>query len=380
MAFIFDRSDPNGQGMFSKAGRITSAKYVVFQKKQEILDNQRKFLKVSALPLMRLDLEQAKEDQNKNFLDEEQAPKPKVVVSARQRPNTAPFDIMISRDQVDRTKGNRHPPPPPGTYNPRFDAVEKHSAALFNYGKERAKPLSSARARTTRPTTAATTATATTIPDEHLEIEFNPEKPMKRVVGIPIFGSVTSRDQFHRPNTSHDVHEERFKVYKMPATFSKTRRVPGFNLRNMPGRESGRSRRNERALPDYVPNHEFGKRQLGSSGPAFHKVTGRKNPAYVSYSTNEDWFNTDRSLNLKYQKTKTTDFSRDLPRERSTNNPFPSFMQKGNFSRLGMEMGGQYTLEINNFSEARFQTNQSSFSPPPTSGTRYSTKLNTWRI
>jgi hypothetical protein len=357
--------------MFSKAGRITSAKYVVFQKKQEILDNQRKFLKVSALPLMRLDLEKQKEDQNKNFLEEELAPKPKVIVSARERPNTAPFDIMISRAQVERTKGNRHPPPPPGTYNPRFNVVQRTSSALFDYGKERAKPLDSSRATTARPFTT---------PDERLDSEFNPEKPKKRVVGIPIFGGVTSRDQWSRPNSSHDVHEERFKCYKMPASFSKTRRVPGFNLRNVAGREAGRSRRNERALPDYAPNHEFGKRQLGSSGPAFNKLTGRTDPAYVSYSINEDWFNTDRSLLLKYNKTRTTEFSRDLPREKTPGNPFPSFMQKGNFSRLGMEMGGQYTLEINNFSEARFQTNQSSFSPPPTSGTRPSTKLNTWRL
>jgi hypothetical protein len=36
--------------MFSKAGRFTSEKYIIFQKKDEILFNKRKFLKVASLP------------------------------------------------------------------------------------------------------------------------------------------------------------------------------------------------------------------------------------------------------------------------------------------------------------------------------------------
>ena len=35
----------NQGGMFSKAGRHTSEKYMVFQKKEEILGGKRKFLK-----------------------------------------------------------------------------------------------------------------------------------------------------------------------------------------------------------------------------------------------------------------------------------------------------------------------------------------------
>jgi len=57
MAIVLDRSDPNGQGMFSKAGRVTAAKYVVFQKKVEILNNQKKFIRVSSLPMMSMVLE-----------------------------------------------------------------------------------------------------------------------------------------------------------------------------------------------------------------------------------------------------------------------------------------------------------------------------------
>ena len=50
MAFVTDQHDPSGLGMFSKVGRFTSEKYIIFQKKDEILHNKRKFLKVSNLP------------------------------------------------------------------------------------------------------------------------------------------------------------------------------------------------------------------------------------------------------------------------------------------------------------------------------------------
>lgn len=50
MAFVTDNHDPSGLGMFSKVGRFTSEKYIIFQKKDEILYNKRKFLKVSSLP------------------------------------------------------------------------------------------------------------------------------------------------------------------------------------------------------------------------------------------------------------------------------------------------------------------------------------------
>lgn len=50
MALVSDIHDPSGLGMFSKAGRFTSEKYIIFQKKDEILHNKRKFKKVSSLP------------------------------------------------------------------------------------------------------------------------------------------------------------------------------------------------------------------------------------------------------------------------------------------------------------------------------------------
>lgn len=39
MAYVQDEHDPAGLGMFSKAGRFTSEKYIIFQKKDEIVSN-----------------------------------------------------------------------------------------------------------------------------------------------------------------------------------------------------------------------------------------------------------------------------------------------------------------------------------------------------
>lgn len=49
MALVNDIHDKSGQGMFSKAGRYTSEIYMIFQKKNEILYDKRKFYKVTSL-------------------------------------------------------------------------------------------------------------------------------------------------------------------------------------------------------------------------------------------------------------------------------------------------------------------------------------------
>jgi hypothetical protein len=46
---VNDTNDPSGGGMFSKPGRFTSEKYIVFQKKDEIMANQRKFYKITSV-------------------------------------------------------------------------------------------------------------------------------------------------------------------------------------------------------------------------------------------------------------------------------------------------------------------------------------------
>jgi hypothetical protein len=46
---VKDKNDPGNQGMFSSAGRFTTEKYIVFQKKDEILTNKKMQKSVSDL-------------------------------------------------------------------------------------------------------------------------------------------------------------------------------------------------------------------------------------------------------------------------------------------------------------------------------------------
>ena len=50
MALVNDNNDLSGQGMFSKPGRFTSEKYMIFQKKDEIFGGDRKLFKISSIP------------------------------------------------------------------------------------------------------------------------------------------------------------------------------------------------------------------------------------------------------------------------------------------------------------------------------------------
>lgn len=50
--------DKSGDGMFSKTGRITTEQHTIFNRKNNILDNKLKYLKVSNFPAFERDLEQ----------------------------------------------------------------------------------------------------------------------------------------------------------------------------------------------------------------------------------------------------------------------------------------------------------------------------------
>lgn len=44
---VKDKYDPSNQGMFSSAGRFTTEKYIIFQRKDEILYNKKMLKSVS---------------------------------------------------------------------------------------------------------------------------------------------------------------------------------------------------------------------------------------------------------------------------------------------------------------------------------------------
>ena len=98
--------------------------------------------------------------------------------------------------------------------------------------------------------------------------------------------------------------------------------------------------------PDYQPNFEFGRKQLGSCGSKFEKVSPRKPFHYTSDSTNENFLDTEkvyknekspffeRSVRtsflmslINYHRVNSPVLDRMISREKDPNSPFPTFMQ-----------------------------------------------------
>lgn len=110
MAFVIDPNDPSGGGMFSKPGRFTAEKYIVFQKKDEILSNQRKFLKVTSvlnlnfvLVMYCLDHKDPLKEHEKKHEDDD----PNRITTSpnvKTRPLIPPMKVALSRDDVARAK------------------------------------------------------------------------------------------------------------------------------------------------------------------------------------------------------------------------------------------------------------------------------------
>jgi len=49
MALCLDRTDPSGMGMFSNCGRREIKKYIIFTKKDEIMNNNQRFFDPNAI-------------------------------------------------------------------------------------------------------------------------------------------------------------------------------------------------------------------------------------------------------------------------------------------------------------------------------------------
>lgn len=54
--------------------------------------------------------------------------------------------------------------------------------------------------------------------------------------------------------------------------------------------------------PDYDPNFEFGKKQIGSPGPRFETHSPRKPMHFTSTCTNENFFDSAKKETIKYFK------------------------------------------------------------------------------
>lgn len=344
MAFVLDANDPSNLGMFSKAGRFTSEKYIIFQKKDEILNNQRKFLKVTSLPHLKMEFDG--KDPNRPMHDEEEE-KPKATPSSKNRPKVEPFSVQVSREDFYETKKVKHPPPPCGFYNPRFDHVEKPNPTLFKYNKEKAKPQFF--------------STMTDFSEEEANRRL-PDKLKVKIVGpTPLHQQKGRDEQQMRPMSANNPHESRFTYFEFPKNCGRSKKPLTVDMSKQKGRDFKFLYKNDDYSPDYQPNFEFGKKQLGSPGPKFEKMSPRKPLAFVSASINEDFFDTGRFETLKYRRPKTAVFNNYAPRDSDPSSPLPSFMQKTINSRFAVGTVRQKALEINNFMDGRFQTVHTGF-------------------
>ena len=71
-------------------------------------------------------------------------------------------------------------------------------------------------------------------------------------------------------------------------------------MRRTVGREAWQPA--ERPLPDYNPNYEVGRKKGGSCGPPFDKIPPRRGAEHKSYCKNEEFFDLNKSLVLKFRK------------------------------------------------------------------------------
>jgi hypothetical protein len=343
MAFVLDPNDPSGLGMFSKPGRFTTEKYHIFQKKDEILSNQRKFLKVSSVLNIKLDTEQ---DRIRDNIDDEFKPRP--IPKSQLRPIISLMEKTTSREEISRAKDKKNFAPPVGFYNPRFKQVERKPITLFDYELEVPRPRECFTTRNTdmdRPLTEAFDRTKTA--DGTLYDIPIPEKPYKRPFGGIDFDKTIPRGKFY--TGVPDPHEDRFTYVEFPPQFSKTRRVPTVDLTKSQGRGKNKLIK-EVYAPDYNPNYEYGKRRLPTVA-SFDKLSPRKPMSFKSITITDKFYDSSPMTSHVVSPR----FSKSTPRENFPNTPLPSFMQKPVTSRTGIEQLSQKTLEINACGDSKFR-------------------------
>jgi len=185
-----------------------------------------------------------------------------------------------------------------------------------------------------------------------------PNKLKKKIVGPTPLHQQKSREDLQSGN---DPHELRFTYFEFPKNCGRSKRPLTVDMSKTRGRDYKFLYKNTEYAPDYQPNPEVGRRQLGSPGPKFEKVSARKPVHYVSPSINEDFFDRAHIETLKYKRPKTAVFNTYSSRQSDPSSPLPSFMQKTFNTRFAVGTVRQKALEINNYSEGRFQTIHTGF-------------------
>ncbi|CAD8210745.1 unnamed protein product [Paramecium pentaurelia] len=339
MALIINPNDP--QNMFSKAGKITSEKYIIFARKDEILN--RKMGKRVKSQLFEIPIPETQEKQL--------TPNNQQVLKTQQ-----PFTKQLSRAVGNYTKIGCDGQPPCGYYNPKFNQLEKANHIVPDYQKSLIK--TTPRQTTKRVQSAINFGNKEPIPEKQV---------WKRDCFVDMSRQTGRKEVFFGQPTPH---EERFNFLNITTQFSKVPRTPQYSMNKSMSREQMTVYKRKHYAPDYEPNFEFGRRKLGSAGPKFDSKKGRDDiMTKKSDYTFEEYFEFDiysRSQKSQIFRVPTApNFGKMIDREHDHRSILPSYMQNQHTqTRIGITHLSQKMLETNNFSDGRFQTITSSFVPP----------------
>ena len=111
--------------------------------------------------------------------------------------------------------------------------------------------------------------------------------------------------------------------------------------------------------PNYHPNHEIVRKQLGSCGSKFETYKGRAPLYRISSAASEKFFfqddvkSLDKSSKLAV-RVQTPNFTKARPRYLNPNSKLPSFMQKRSGNRNTLQQINDKMIELNNFIDGRF--------------------------
>jgi hypothetical protein len=194
-----ENGDPNALGMFSKAGKFTSQKYSVFQKKDEILQDKPKYLRVSHFPQFEMNFHEDDEkgDDDTKFqvskkyddsdLNDGRPPKPHM----EWKKMTSRAEHFMEKTRMKRTTGG----PRVGLYHPK--KVEAHKKNLPDYTTElKLRPVLSRFEWVDHRHMAEM---------KDIDIEISEGKPRQRLTNTPYIDRVESRHDIR------DINGTRFK-------------------------------------------------------------------------------------------------------------------------------------------------------------------------
>ncbi|CAD8111993.1 unnamed protein product [Paramecium sonneborni] len=344
MALIHNQNDL--QNMFSKAGKITSERYAVFQHRDQDNHTIKKFnspqptkspdsFKKTTIS-HQLSQNDTEENQLKHLLKLSQ-----------------PFTKQISRQIGHYTQIPNNCKASCGQYHIKYSELDKAIHLVPNYDK----------------------TLKHTIPKE-VPHKHEPNTPLDTPIIVkPKFkydSFVDLQRQIPRPDIfsgrPNNPHPDRFQFLNVTDQWSKVPRQPQIKLEKLLSRDQMLIYKKKEFAPDYKPNFEFGKKSLGSCGAPFYKLEQRKDiltkiPPYnfESYFEYDEYSKKPKSQ--LFTSPTAPNFKTMLDREFDQHSLLPSFMQKYTNTRLGITHLNQKMLEVNNFKDGRFLTVTSSFIP-----------------